>query len=342
MADIVPISSPARPDHSQAVELKPLRPRLLDLVRIALRTRHYSLRTEEAYVGWIRRFILFHGKRHPNEMGEKEINVFLSSLAIRDGVSASTQNQALCALLFLYREILRVDDPNLEGAIRARRPHRLPTVLTRAEVKRILGLLEGTPRLIATLLYGSGMRLMEALRLRVKDLEFGLNFILVRDGKGQKDRRVPFPTSVRPPLVTWLAQVRRWYDADRRSGLPGVFLPDAIDRKYPGASLEWGWQWAFPAEDLSTDPRSGLVRRHHVHERVVQRAVRQAVFGAGIRKPVSCHTFRHSFATHLLEERYDIRTIQELLGHASLTTTMVYTHVLKYGGRGVESPADLL
>ena len=342
MSEIIPIRPPARVELSQSLQLQRPQPRLLDLVRIALRTKHYSLRTEEAYVGWIRRFIIFHGKRHPRELGEKEINVFLSSLAVRDGVSASTQNQALCAILFLYREILRVDDPNLEGAIRARRPHRLPTVMTRAEVKHILRLLDGTPRIIATLLYGSGMRLMEALRLRVKDLEFGLSYILVRDGKGQKDRRVPFPVSVRPALVTWLAQVRRLYESDRALGLPGVYLPDAIDRKYGGASLEWGWQWAFPAEDLSIDPRSGLKRRHHIHERIVQRAVRQAVFDAQIRKPVSCHTFRHSFATHLLEERYDIRTIQELLGHASLSTTMVYTHVLKHGGRGVQSPADRL
>jgi integron integrase len=335
MAEIVPISP--------AVAGEPKQPRLLDRVRIALRTKHYSLRTEEAYVGWIRRFILSNGKRHPLEMGEVEINRFLSNLAVHARVTASTQNQALCALLFLYRRVLEKPFPDLERLVRARRPSHLPTVLTRAEVRAVLRGLSGTPHIVATLLYGSGLRAMEAIRLRVKDLEFGLNHIVVRDGKGQKDRRVPFPLSVRPALVTWLARVRRWYDEDRAAGRCGVYLPAALERKYPGANLEWGWQWAFPASDVSTDPRTGLVRRHHIHERVIQRAVRQAVRDAAIRKPASCHTLRHSFATHLLEDGYDIRTIQELLGHSSISTTMIYTHVLnRAGGRGVRSPADAL
>jgi len=335
VTNIVPISP--------AVAGEPKAPRLLDRVRIALRTKHYSLRTEEAYVGWIRRFILANGKRHPDEMGEAEINRFLSNLAVHSRVTASTQNQALSAILFLYRRVLEKPFPDLENLVRARRPVHLPTVLTRAEVRSVLREMSGTPRVIAVLLYGSGMRVMEAIRLRVKDLEFGLNHIVVRDGKGQKDRRVPFPVSVRPALVTWLSQVRRWFEEDRAAGRTGVYLPAALDRKYPGACLEWGWQWAFPAGDVSEDPRTGLIRRHHVHERAIQRALRQAVQNAAIRKPVSCHTLRHSFATHLLEDGYDIRTIQELLGHASVSTTMIYTHVLnRAGGRGVRSPADSL
>jgi integron integrase len=319
-------------------------PRLLDRVRLAVRARHYSLRTEEAYVAWVKRFVLFHGKRHPQTMGENEINLFLSDLAVRQRVSASTQNQALAALLFLYRSVLHKEEqPSLENVVRARRPVRLPTVMTRSEVKRVLGHMSGTSRLIATLLYGSGMRLLECLRLRVKDLDFARNFIVVRDAKNQKDRRVPFPMVVRAPLVTWLAGVRRWYDADRAAGIPGPFLPEALARKFPGAENEWGWQWAFPLPNLSRDPVSGTLRRHHQHERTIQRAVHDAVHRAGIRKPVSCHTFRHSFATQLIEDGYDIRTVQELLGHSSVTTTMIYTHVLnRSGGRGVRSPADAL
>jgi integron integrase len=318
-------------------------PRLLDRVRLAIRSRHYSLRTEEAYVAWVRRFVLFHAKRHPQAMGETEINAFLSDLAVRRKVAASTQNQALSALLFLYGAILNKPQPCLEGVVRARRPVHLPTVMTRAEVKRVLGRLAGTPKLIATLLYGTGMRLLECLRLRVKDLDFARNQIVVRDAKGQKDRLVPFPMVVRPSLVTWLAGVRRWYDADRAEDLPGTYLPDALARKFPTAPFEWGWQWAFPASAVSSDPASGIVRRHHLHERSVQRAVREAVREAGIRKPVSCHTFRHSFATQLIEDGYDIRTVQELLGHSSVTTTMIYTHVLnRAGGKGVKSPADAL
>jgi integron integrase len=318
-------------------------PRLLDRVRVAVRSRHYSLRTEEAYVAWVKRFILYHGKRHPAEMGEIEINAFLSDLAIRRKVAASTQNQALSALLFLYGAILNKPQPSLEGVVRARRPVHLPTVMTRAEVKRVLGRLAGTPKLIATLLYGTGMRLLECLRLRVKDLDFARNQIVVRDAKGQKDRLVPFPMVVRPSLVTWLAGVRRWYDADRDADLPGAIFPTRSHASFRQLPSNGGWQWAFPGSTVSTDPVSGIVRRHHLHERSIQRAVREAVREAGIRKPVSCHTFRHSFATQLIEDGYDIRTVQELLGHSSVTTTMIYTHVLnRAGGKGVKSPADAL
>jgi integron integrase len=335
MAEVVPISPAAAGE--------PRQPRLLDRLRTAIRTRHYSLRTEEAYAGWVRRFILFHGKRHPAELTEPEINGFLSHLAVRDHVSASTQNQALCALLFLYRHVLEKPFPDLERLIRAKKPKRLPTVMTRDEVRRVLNRMSGTNRVIATLLYGSGMRLLECLRLRVKDVEFSFNRLVVRDAKGARDRYVPLPVSVRPALVSWFAQVKRWHDADLAEGFGSAYLPYALARKYPGCDREWGWQWAFPAMDRSRDPRSSAVRRHHIHERVVQRAVYEAVRAAGVKKAVSCHTFRHSFATHLLEEGYDIRTVQELLGHSRVNTTMIYTHVLnRSGGRGVRSPADAL
>jgi integron integrase len=318
-------------------------PRLLDRVRIAIRTRHYSRRTEEAYIGWIRRFIFFHDKRHPAEMGEPEINSFLSSLAVRDHVSASTQNQALCSLLFLYRNVLEKPFPNLENLVRAKRTRRLPVVMTRAEVKALLGRLHGTPKLVATLLYGTGMRLLECLRLRVKDVEFGRNLIVVREGKGDRDRRVPLPAVLRQDLANWLSHVKRVHERDIAEGFGSVYLPYALERKYPHAAGEWGWQWLFPAEGRSRDPRSDVVRRHHLQDWAIQRPVAQAVRDVGIKKPVSCHTFRHSFATHLLEEGYDIRTIQELLGHRDLKTTMIYTHVLnRAGGRGVRSPADTL
>jgi integron integrase len=335
MADIVPIDS--------SIQVQAQQPRLLDRVRISLRTKHYSLRTEEAYVGWIRRFILFHGKRHPREMGESEINVFLSNLAIKAGVSASTQNQALSALLFLYRNVLEMPFPILDGLVRAKKSKHLPVVMTRAEVKSVLARLHGTPKLVATLLYGSGMRLMECLRLRVKDVEFGRNLIVVREAKGDRDRRVPLPMAVRQDLVTWLAQVKRLHEQDLSEGFGAVYLPYALARKYPRASTTWAWQWLFPAEQRSLDPRSSATRRHHLQEWNIQRHVAQAVRDLGIKKPMSCHTFRHSFATHLLEDGYDIRTIQELLGHKDLKTTMIYTHVLnRTGGRGVRSPADTL
>ena len=327
-------------------------PRLLDRVRHAIRARHYSLRTEEAYVGWIRRYILFHGKRHPSEMGATEINAFVTHLAVDGPVGASTQTQALSALLFLYRHVLRQDLPDLDTVIRAKRPGRRPTVLTRAEVRRVVAGMEGTPRLVATLLYGTGMRLLEGLRLRVKDVEFGNNRIVVRDTKGGEDRVVPFPAVVRAAMPTWLARVKRVHEKDLADGFGAVHLPDAIAVKFPGADREWGWQYVFPGEHRSRDPRAGAPgkplpldqpeRRHHLHETVIQRALRRAVLDAGISRRVSCHTFRHSFATHLLEEGYDIRTIQELLGHKDVKTTMIYTHVLNRGGRGVRSPADLL
>jgi integron integrase len=328
-------------------------PRLLDRVRFAVRARHYSLRTEEAYVGWIRRFILFHNKRHPLEMAEPEINAFITSLAVEGSVSASTQTQALSALLFLYRHVLEKPLPDLDTVIRAKRPGRLPTVLTRNEVRRLLQRMNGTPKLVATLLYGTGMRLLECLRLRVKDLEFGNNRIVVRDTKGGNDRVVPFPVVVRAEMPSWLSRVRRVHRRDLAAGFGSVFLPDSLARKLPGAEKDWGWQYVFPGEHRSHDPRarpasaSGedggeVERRHHLHESVVQRAVHQAVRDVGISRRISCHTFRHSFATHLLEEGYDIRTIQELLGHRDVKTTMIYTHVLNRGGRGVRSPADIL
>src|ERR1039457_523700 len=314
--------------------------KLLDRVRAALRVRHYSLRTEEAYVGWIRRFVVFHGKRHPDEMGEAEINAFLSSLATDGRVAASTQNQALSALLFLYRHILEKPFPEMTALVRARRPSRLPVVLTRDEVRRVLSRLGGEPRLVATLLYGSGLRLMEALRLRVKDLDLSRNEILVRDGKGQKDRVTMLPAALKPDLAAYLRTVRTRHDAELTRGGGDVHLPDAIRIKYPGAARSWAWQYVFPAARESTDPRSGEVRRPHLPATAVQRAVKKAVADAGIAKLASCHTLRHSFATHLLESGYDIRTIQELLGHRDVATTMIYTHVLNTGGRGVRSPLD--
>jgi integron integrase len=336
MADARAGPSPGAPGSGPAA------PRLLDRVRTAIRARHYSLRTEEAYVGWIRRFIFFHGKRHPMEMAEPEINAFLEHLAVKGAVSSSTQTQALSAILFLYRHVLEL--PLLESnlLVRAKSDSRVPTVLTRAEVRTIIARLHGPPKLVVTLLYGTGTRLLEALRLRVKDVEFGNNRILVRDTKGHRDRVVPFPSVVRAALPTWLSRVRRTHFQDLKRGFGAVHLPDAIARKYPGSEREWGWQYVCPGERLSVDPRSQVERRHHLHETAVQRAVHKAVLELGISRRVSCHTFRHSFATHLLEEGYDIRTIQELLGHQDVKTTMIYTHVLKRGGRGVRSPADLL
>jgi integron integrase len=316
------------------------KPKLLDQVREAIRTRHYSLRTEEAYVGWIKRFIFFHGKRHPLEMGQQEVVQFLSALAVKEHVSASTQNQALCALLFLYREVLAQDLGWLEGIVRAKRPRRLPVILTRSEVKTLLGAIQGVNWIMASLLYGAGLRLLECLRLRVKDIDFGTNQIVVREGKGEKDRVTMLPAMVRTPLVSHLERVRTLHQQDLERGFGGVFLPDALRRKYPTAGQEWGWQWAFPASRISVDPRSGERRRHHVDESVLQRAIKEAARSVSIVKPVSCHTLRHAFATHLLEDGYDIRTIQELLGHRDVSTTMIYTHVLNRGGQGVYSPID--
>lgn len=318
------------------------KPRLLDQVRLAIRARHYSPRTEETYVGWIKRFIFFHNKRHPAEMGEAEIGQFLSSLASESHVSASTQNQALNALLFLYREVLRKEIGYVNGVVRAKRPKRLPVVLTRQEVRSIVGLLSGPEWIMGMLLYGAGLRLMECLRLRVKDVDFSRGEILVRSGKGDKDRITMLPAAVNEPLHRHLESVRKQYETDLKSGYSGVSLPDALERKYPNAGKEWSWQWVFPASSLYIDRQSGLRKRHHLHESVLQKAVRNAALKAGLSKPASPHTFRHSFATHLLEDGYDIRTIQELLGHRDVSTTMIYTHVLNRGGRGVNSPADRL
>jgi integron integrase len=318
------------------------KPKLLDEVREAIRTRHYSLRTEEAYVSWIKRFILFHGKRHPMEMGKDEITRFLSALAVHGQVSASTQNQALCALLFLYREVLSEDFGWLDDVVRAKRPQRLPVVLTRREVKALLGALEGVHWLMASLLYGAGLRLLECLRLRVKDVDFSSHQIIVRAGKGNKDRRTMLPAAVKEPLAAHLEHVRQRHQHDLAQGLGRVYVPDALHRKYPNANSEWGWQWVFPASQISLDPRSGEQRRHHVHESVLQRAVKAAASTTGLTRGANCHTLRHSFATHLLEDGYDIRTIQELLGHRDVKTTMIYTHVLNRGGKGVYSPMDRL
>jgi integron integrase len=313
---------------------------LLERVRHHIRLKHYSIRTEEAYVQAVRRFILFHGKRHPSEMGAEEIRQYLSHLANNRNVAASTQNQALSALLFLYREVLGVDLPFVEGIARARRPARVPTVLTREEARRLLANLSGVHRLMAGLLYGSGLRLMECVRLRVKDVDFGYGQITVRDGKGEKDRRTVLPRPLAVPLERQLARARRLHDGDLGAGYGAVYLPYALERKYAGAATEWRWQWVFPADRLSVDPRSGQVRRHHASEDALQRAVSKAAKSAAIAKRVSCHTLRHSFATHMLESGYDIRTIQELLGHADVQTTMIYTHVLNKGGRGVRSPLE--
>jgi len=315
-------------------------PRLLDQVRQAIRVRHYSPSTEKAYIQWIRRFIIFHGKRHPGDMGENEVTAFLSDLAIRQRVSASTQNQAFSALLFLYREVMGRELKGLASVVRAKQPIRLPVVLTREEVHAILNQLHGTPWLMASLLYGAGLRLMECARLRVKDVDFARNEILVRDGKGQKDRVTLLPRKVKEPLRKHVERVRRQHQDDLKQEAGSVWLPYALDRKYSRAAWEWGWQWVFPATRFHRDRRTGHWRRHHLHESVLQRAVKDAVRMAGISKQASCHTLRHSFATHLLESGYDIRTIQELLGHRDVSTTMIYTHVLNRGGHGVQSPLD--
>jgi len=316
-------------------------PRLLDRVRGAMRTRHMSPRTEEAYIGWIRRFIFFHGKRHPDEMGEEEISGFLSDLAIRQHVSASTQNQALAALLFLYERVLDRELDWLGGLVHAKRPDRLPVVLSRDEVKAVLERMDGVMRLMATLLYGCGLRVLECASLRVKDLDFDRHELMVRDGKGRKDRVTMLPGRLDAPLRAHLTTVRESHQIDLDAGWGTVVLPDALDRKYPSASRDWCWQWLFPASRHYVDPVSGQRRRHHVHETVLQRAVAHAVSATKIGKHATAHTFRHSFATHLLEAGYDIRTIQELLGHKDVRTTMIYTHVLNRGGRGVLSPFDM-
>ena len=315
---------------------------LFDDVKAELRVRHYSRRTEESYLAWIKRFILFNAKRHPREMAEPEIQAFLAHLAVEKHVSASTQNQAACALLFLYKDVLRVGELTLRLTQRAHRPARLPVVLTKQEVRAVLDRMTGPSRLVAGLLYGSGLRLMECLTMRRKDADFTRNELLIRDGKGQKDRVSMLPEAVKEPLRLHLHKVKALHERDLSLGVGRVAMPDAIERKYPNASREWGWQWVFPATSRYVDRDTGIERRHHLHESVVQRAMKQAVRDAGVTKNASCHTLRHSFATHLLESGYDIRTIQELLGHSDVRTTMVYTHVLNRGGRGVRSPFDNL
>ncbi len=315
---------------------------LLDQVRRLIRVKHYSIRTEEAYVNWIKRFILFHGKRHPVEMGGAEVSRFLSHLAVEEKVSASTQNQALSAILFLYRDLLKRDFGWLDDVERAKKPTRLPVVLSKEEAKAILVRLEGVKWLMANLLYGSGLRLMECIRLRVKDLDFQYNQIAVRDAKGQKDRVTMLPDSLKEPLQRHLERVKAIHEQDLKEGFGEVYLPFALERKYSNANTEWGWQYVFPASKRSRDPRTGKERRHHIAETVLQKAVKNALRLTGITKNASCHTFRHSFATHLLEEGYDIRTIQELLGHKDVSTTMIYTHVVKQGGKGVKSPLDTM
>jgi integron integrase len=316
------------------------RPRLLDQVRDKIRTKHYSIRTEKTYIDWIRRFILFHDKRHPKDMGAAEVEQFLTYLAVNQEVAASTQNQALSALLFLYRDVLDVQLEWMDNVVRAKKSQRIPVVLTRDETKAVLARLDGTNRLMANLLYGSGLRLMECVRLRVKDVDFDYRQIVVRDGKGHKDRVTVLPDSLIPPLQDQLERARVLHEQDLAEGFGDVYLPFALERKYPNAGREWGWQYVFPARKRSTDPRSGKQRRHHPDPKQLQRAVKQAVRDGGIHKPASCHTFRHAFATHLLESGYDIRTVQELLGHNDVRTTMIYTHVLNRGGRGVRSPLD--
>jgi integron integrase len=317
------------------------KPRLLDQVRTCMRTKHYSIRTEDCYADWIRRFILFHGKRHPRELGAGEVSAFLSHLAVVGKVSASTQNQAKSAILFLYKSVLEAELPWLDNVESAKASRRLPVVLTQAEVRDVLARVDGTSGLILHLIYGTGMRILECLRLRVKDIEFTRHEIVIREGKGAKDRVTMLPAALNRPLAAHLARIKLLHLKDLADGHGVVYLPFALERKYPCAGREWGRQYVFPSARHSTDPRSGAVRRHHVDEKAIQRAMRQAVRDAGIVKHATPHTLRHSFATHLLQAGYDIRTIQELLGHQDVSTTMVYTHVLNRGGQGVASPLDI-
>ena len=316
------------------------KPKLLDQVRQLLRLRHYSLRTEEAYVAWIRRYILFHNKRHPRELGEADVSAFLSALAQEGQVAASTQNQALSALLFLYKKVLQRELAFIGGVARVKRPPKLPVVLAPVEVRTVLAQLHGQYRLMGELLYGSGLRLLECLRLRIKDVDFEYLQILVRDSKGGKDRRTMLPVSVVPALRDHVDKVKHRHDVDLAEGFGTVHLPGALERKMPNASREWAWQYVFPAAKRSADPRTGIEQRHHVSEKNLQNAVKSAVRAPRINKAASCHTFRHSFATHLLENGYDIRTVQELLGHKDVSTTMICTHVLNKPGLGVRSPLD--
>jgi integron integrase len=316
------------------------RRKLLEQVSDIARFRHLSLRTEEAYRNWIKRYILFHGKRHPRELDADAVRAFLTHLAVNEHVSASTQNQAFNALLFLYRQVLQVDALDISGVERARHSRRLPVVFTKEEAAALLAQMKGARRLIAALLYGSGLRIMEAVRLRVKDIDFARDEITVRDGKGERDRVTMLPRALKDRLKLQIDAVQRLHKRDMEIGHGDVHLPYALERKYKSAAKDFVWQYVFPAEKLSIDPRSGKIGRHHIAEQNVQRAVKSALRAAGIRKNGTCHSFRHSFATHLLEDGYDIRTVQELLGHKDVRTTMIYTHVLNKGSRGVRSPLD--
>lgn len=318
----------------------PQAPRLLDQVRERIRVLHYSRSTEKTYLHWIVGYIRHHKMRHPQEMGAAEVESFLSYLATARDVAAGTQNQAMHAILFLYKKVLNIDLPWLDGVTRAKESKRLPTVLTQAETRALLAEVDGLPGLVIRLLYGTGMRLMEGLRLRVKDIDFQGRAIVVRAGKGDKDRIVPLPESLVTALQARLVERRKMHDIDLSKGMADVYLPHALDRKYPNAGKEFGWQYIFAAADYSADPRTGVIRRHHIHEKTIQRHVKDAARRAGILKPTHPHTLRHSFATHLLESGSDIRTVQELLGHSDVSTTMIYTHVLNRGGRGVISPLD--
>ncbi len=318
------------------------KPRLIDQVREVIRCKHYSIRTERAYIDWIRRYIFFHDKQHPKHLSESHINAFLTYLAVKRKVAASTQNQALCALVFLYREVLKKELGEFGDITRAKKPQKLPVVFTREEVRQVLLHLEGANWLMGQVMYGAGLRVMECIRLRVKDVDFGYRQIVVRDGKGQKDRVTMLPEIISGGLQRHLLKVNSVHEMDLKAGFGAVYLPYALERKYKNANRSWGWQYVFPASRRAIDPRSGIERRHHISETVPQRAVKKAIRQGGITKAGSCHSLRHSFATHLLEAGYDIRTVQELLGHKDVSTTMIYTHVLNRGGKGVQSPGDNL
>jgi integron integrase len=320
--------------------MKPSKPTLIDVVRENIRLRHYSIQTEKAYVGWIRRYVRFCSGKHPRDLGSNEITTFLTHLAVDLSVAAATQNQALQALIFLYREVLRIELPDIAQVVRASKPLRLPVVLTREEVQRVFAHIEGRPRLIVGLLYGSGLRLTESLSLRVKDLDLQRRELLVRHGKGGKDRVTVIPERMIEPLRQHMGALSAWFHRERQTGAPGVSMPGALKRKYPEAPVSWAWQWLFPSSTLCRDPYDKSLGRYHVHAKTVQRVVQVAVKRAGISKPAGCHTFRHSFATHLLESGYDIRSVQELLGHTDVKTTQIYTHVLNRGGNAVRSPMD--
>jgi integron integrase len=330
-------------NHNKISQSNPHRKKnLLDQVSEVMRLRHYSIRTESSYIGWIKRFCIFHNMKHPVKMGIPEIEAFLSHLATDKKIGRSTQNQAFNALLFLYKQVLKIPLDQPINALRARRRQRVPVVMTREETRRVLESMSGQMKMMAQLMYGSGLRLMECVRLRVQDLDFSADQLTVRSGKGDKDRRTMLPVEIQPELSEHLKWVKIIHDRDLADGYGRVYLPPALDRKYPSAGKQWIWQYVFPATSRSRDPRSGEIRRHHIHPSAFQKSLKKAVQMAGLTKRVTSHTFRHSFATHLLANGYDIRTIQDLLGHADVSTTMIYTHVLNKGGRGVRSPLDSL